>query len=189
MSFSRPFRRIALAFVVGLLFTLLPGAPWALAGKTSSTEHWQTSTPVSFTINPAPNGCYQVETPIYATGELRNEIELTTYPDGSRRVIDKGHARGTAVDDAGKRYRFNYENTATFTLPPSGAIVYVEMQDSFTLKGRARENQVSVRFHWLWTSVPSDPGANPTVATIPWPPSDNWVQFESIGEPLSCDPI
>jgi hypothetical protein len=54
---------------------------------------------------------------------------------------------------------------------------------------KSHDNLVTVKFHWLFTYTPADPSVAPSAATMPFPPTDNWVRLEEVGEPLSCDPL
>lgn len=94
---------------------------------------------------------------------------------------------GPAYDPNGKRYRFNYENTAVYTIPVNGTVVVAQMKDLFILRGGAKANRIYASFDWLWTFPAELAGDYPFAAGFP--PADNWAQFDTTGNPLGCDPI
>lgn len=174
--------------VVGLFaLVLLAAVPSAQARDGVTVEEVEFSDTVPFTISPGPDGCSQIERPLSGTAEIFHRVRTTTYPDGSRRIVDDGFSKGTAVDDQGRSYRYRYENQAILNVPPAGPLVIVEMRDTFTLRGHGQDNRIDASFHWLWTYQPSsldDPNAS-----FVYPPVDNWVQLQTSGDPLKCDPI
>lgn len=174
--------------MVGLFaLVLLASVPSAQATGGATVEETEFSETLPFTITPGPDGCYQVETAISGTATIIHHVRTTTYPDGSRRIVDDGSSEGTATDDHGRSYRYRYENRNILNVPPAGPLVIVEMRDKFTLRGHGRDNRIDARFHWLWTYQlvnQDDPFAD-----FVYPPVDNWVQFRTSGDPLRCDPI
>lgn len=177
-------RRLALGLIA---LTLLAAAPSAQAGDRPPVEKVTYSETLPFTIVPGPDGCDQVDTPISGTAVIYHEVRTTTYPDGSRRIVDDGFAKGTATDPQGKTYRYRYENRNIVTVAPEGPLALVDMRDEFTLRGHGRHNRIDAGFHWLWTFEPADLGD--PFASFVYPPVDNWVQLKTVGDPLNCDPI
>jgi hypothetical protein len=180
-------RRIIVG-VLALLFMASGSSVFAAQGGVQQEIH--SVDPVSFTMQPVANGsgCAQITTPVTAIGQQENDITVWTYPDGSRKVVHQAEAQGTAIDTNGKTYEFHYANKATYTVQPGGH-VQVDMSDSFQLKGQGRTNRVNANFHWLWTYDLSDPSTIPTSANVSYPPVDNWVQLQTVGDPINCDPI
>lgn len=185
-------RRLVAGLLGALLLVLTPSAI-AYDGHnvevTHSVEH------VSFTIlpgtdpDPATPGCHQINTTINGEGERSITVRTTTYPDGSRQIIDDGVAAGTATDSEGRRYHWTYKNRAIISIPPEGPLVIVEMKDVFKLRGGERENHIDARFHWIWTFEPADVDAVKSGLDVVFPPADNWIQLRTTGKPLACDPI
>lgn len=182
---NRTLRRIAL--VLALTIVVLAVAPWARAGDEPVVEETEFSETLPFVISSGPDGCSQVEDTISGTAVIHHHVRTTTYPDGSRRIVDDGVSAGTAVDDNGRHYRYRYTNRAILNVPPEGPLVIVEMTDKFVLRGQGQTNRIDASFHWLWTYPLEDP-ADP-FASFVFPPVDNWVQFHTHGDPLHCDPI
>lgn len=186
MSFtSQSLRRIALA--LALTIGLLVAVPGARAEDGPTVEKTEFSETLPFTINPGPDGCPQVANTISGTAVIEHRVRTTTYPDGSRRIVDDGVSKGTAVDDQGRTYHYRYENRAIVNVPPEGPLVIVDMRDKFSLRGQGRVNRIDASFHWLWTYQPAD--LSDPFASFVYPPVDNWVQFKTSGSPLTCDPI
>jgi hypothetical protein len=177
-------RRITVTLVALLVFI---GLPSAYATGNTTTEETEFSETIPFTIVPGPDGCNQIDRAISGTAVIYHKVRTTTYPDGSRRIVDDGFSKGAAVDDDGRSYRYRYENRAILNVPPAGPLVIVEMRDKFTLRGRGSANRIDASFNWLWTFQPGD--LNNVLADFAFPPVDNWVQFETSGDPLNCDPI
>jgi hypothetical protein len=179
---------IARKFVVALLLalTLLVGAPAAAAHSAGETIHYRTRAPVSFTLTPA---CATIHSDVMGTGEITHNIHGKIRADGSKRVVDDAIARGTAVDSAGKTYRFLYVNQTISTVPASGSPVQVQMRDSFRLHGRDGVNKVNVGFLWRWTYMPQNDDIPTSDSPGIWPPVDNWQQISTHGDPFTCDPL
>jgi hypothetical protein len=168
---------------------LLTSAATASADQGKTTDKQRVHDTISFSMKPGPEGCPNLQTALEATGESDITIKTTTYPNGSRQVVDDREVNGRVVDPTGKSHRFQYLHHTIFAQSADGTVVHVDMTDSFVIVEKGHKNMLEVRFHWLWTYTPSDPTAVPTVVTMPWPPVDNWVQLETGGDPLHCDPI
>jgi hypothetical protein len=177
-------RRIA---VGALALLLLAGVPTVRADQTTQKSH--TRGPVNFTLNAGSSACTQIQATLTGSGTFDNDFKVTTFPNGSRQVIDDKEASGKAVDPSGKSYKFIYRHHAVLSEAADGSVVHVDMADTFSIKEKDRPSLVRADFHWLWTYVPGDASTVPTATNMPWPPSDNWVQLETAGDPLNCDPI
>jgi hypothetical protein len=184
-------RRI-LASVVVLMILVASSTTSAAPRATSGGTH--ITTDVDFTLEAGSNGgCPQLKTAIHGTGVLTNDITVTNYPDGSRRIVDVGVSNGKATDANGGSYRYEYVNRAVIHVPAEGTLVIVEDTDSFTLRGGNRANRVRVSFHWLWTYQPESLANIVSFSKIGFPGLDpnatNVVKVKTISDPLLCDPI
>src|SRR5262245_5265624 len=96
--------------------------------------------------------------------------------DGVAHVQMNALATGTATDNEGGSYGFNYHNHASVTIQPGGFPFYFETTDHFNLEGKGNANHMHVGFVARVTfTSPSDP---PTV---------EFVNMK--GNPFFCDPI
>jgi len=176
--------------IVGMIaLLLLVNATIASADPRDITEKQHLRETTTFSMKAGPAGCPSLPTNLEGTGESRSTITTTTFANKSRQVTDDREVNGNVVDPSGKSRKFQYIHHTIFSQSADGAFVHVDMTDSFVIKDKGRTNFLEVRFHWLWTYMPADPTALPTATTMPWPPVDNWVQLESGGDPLHCDPI
>lgn len=133
---------------------------------------------VQFTIGPAQ--CPSLVDTISGTGNRTEVVTTRENADGSTRVIDNAFVNGVASDGGGGSYDFIYSNNNTISIPAGSGPIKYDMTDTFIMKGTKPANTLSVGFVWSWTHTP--PAAD-------WPPSDNWVQTQTIGSPLQCDPL
>lgn len=174
--------------VVGLFaLTLLAAVPSAQARDDTTVDVVEFSESIPFTINAGPDGCAQLTDSVSGTALIVHRVTTTTYPDGSRQIVDAASSAGTVVDEQGRSYRYRYQNQNIVTMAPDGPLAIVEMTDLFTLRGHGQANRIDASFHWLWTYQPTD--LDDPFASFVFPPADNWVQFETVGDPLRCDPI
>ncbi len=168
---------------------LLASSAIASADPRDTTEKQHLREDISFSMKPGLEGCPSLLTALEGTGESRSTITTTTFANKSRQVSDDREVNGNVVDPSGKSRKFQYIHHTILSQSAEGGVVHVDMTDSFVIKDKGRSNFMEVRFHWLWTYTPADPSAVQTVANMPWPPSDNWVQLETGGDPLHCDPL
>jgi len=128
----------------------------------------------------SPEQCSALTLAVNGTGQLHEVITTTTRADGSKRVFDNGFVQGTATDGMGGEYFFIYSNNWIRQFPAGGGTVQSRMIDTFLLTGNGDVNNLTEAFVWRWTYDPPDPE---------WPPSDNWLQIHTTGDPLHCDPL
>jgi hypothetical protein len=132
----RPSRPIfGAVLVVLLLLALAPAAASAAP---------QTQRPVSFTIDAAT--CSAITSDVTGTGVWREVTNTRVGQDGLTEVVYHATATGTAVDEQGTTYRFNYHNLQQFTLPADGSPHQIRMSDHFNLVGAGGANQIHVGF-------------------------------------------
>lgn len=133
---------------------------------------------VEFSIGPAQ--CPSLADTISGTGNRTEVITTRVNKDGSTRVIDNAFINGIASDGKGGSYDFIYSNNLVKVVPAGAGPIHYDMTDTFLMNGTNPDNSLAVGFVWSWDFTP--PAAD-------WPPSDNWVQTQTIGDPLSCDPL
>ena len=73
-------------------------------------------------------------------------------------------ATGTATDDAGGTYHFNYHNHSNVDVPPSGFPVQFRQNDHFNLEGTGSASGLHVGFLILMTIT--DPTSPPTITPL-----------------------
>lgn len=167
-------------YLVPLLFTLglLLGAAPASAGGTTTTHETRRE---SFTFELTPAQCPSLLVTLYGSGETFQVINMTTYADGSQKIVDNAVKTGTAWDSTGS-YHFRYHNHFVQDIPPSGAPIQAFMSDSFVLNGSGSAKHLKSGFVWRWTSnIPPGDNFPPNVAS--------WQIIATIGEGIACDPI
>jgi hypothetical protein len=140
----RPSRPIfGAVLVVLLLLALAPAAASAAP---------QTQRPVSFTIDAAT--CSAITSDVTGTGVWREVTNTRTGKDGQTYVVYNATATGTAIDEQGTTYRFNYHNHRNFAIPADGSPFQVRMSDHFNLVGAGGANQIHVGFVAVITFSP-----------------------------------
>lgn len=186
---------LARRLLAGLLVLVaLTSAQAARAGDGDNTVTTRTSAPVSWTLSPGSvGGCPQLVSEIKGQGTLTNKITVTTFGDGSRKIVDRAESRGNATDTDGRTYKYTYRNDATIYVPATGTQVIVEDSDTFTLRGGNSANRVDVSFHWLWTYQPASVADVAGFASVGFPGLDpnaiNVIRVATYSDPLLCDPI
>jgi hypothetical protein len=95
------------------------------------------TSPVTFRMSSKACQHLPPGTTLRAKGTMRSVTTTTVLAGGVTRVINSSHARGTATDQGGKRYVFDYSNTFTVrNAPPASPGIYTGlMYDLFTLSG------------------------------------------------------
>jgi hypothetical protein len=129
------------------------------------------------------------------------QITTKTKPNGSRQVDVFDVVTGTAVGDGSVsgRYIWIYENHAIYNIPESaGSVkVSVRMVDRFRLIGNGLNFDTS--FDWRWRFPVSEASTfepGPEFEGLVFPddavhPTNvlNFKAFDTVGQPLSCDPL
>jgi hypothetical protein len=87
--------------------------------------------PVAFVLTPAD--CPDIQTTITGSGEYFFRTNERTDKDGVTHIVVNVSANGTAVDEAGNTYRFNYHNNQQVTVQPGGFPMQVDFSDHFNL--------------------------------------------------------
>ena len=165
-----------------LVMILFAGAVPVSAKSTSGATHTVVNEPVSWTLNPGPGGCMNINAVINGSGQRHEEIVTKATRDGSTRAVYEDLVTGSAVDANGATYTFLYVNHSTWVTPASGTPVAIKMNDLFVLRAdNSRVNNLRVAFNWSWTYDP--------LTSAYWPPVDNFVKTFTVGDPYGCDPI
>lgn len=114
-------------------------------------------------------------------GERLEVVTTTTRDNGRQEIISNDFVTGTATDNEGNSYSFIYSNQLRQIIPRDGSPVKVHMTDTFVLSGDESDTSLSVGFVWSWKFRPPNEEL--------WPPSRDWEQHYTLGDPLNCDPI
>ena len=133
MRLSRPV--IGASLLALLVLVLAPAA----GSAASPTEF-----PVSFTIEAA--NCSDISSDVTGTGVWREVTNTRVGKDGLTVVVYNATATGTAVDEEGTIYRFNYHNHQEFVLPDDDSPHQIRMSDHFNLVGAGGANQIHAGF-------------------------------------------
>jgi hypothetical protein len=126
-----------------LLLLLLSLVPATLASAAPTVR------PVSFTID--AGSCPDITSDVTGTGVWREVTNTRVGADGQTYVVYNATASGTAVDEEGTTYRFNYHNHQQYALPADGSDHQVWMNDHFNLVGAGGANDIHVGFVGLIT--------------------------------------
>ena len=160
-------RRIAFLAVVitGLIF--LP----ASASAEITREHFS----VPFTI-PYDGPCAQLPPGLVVSGTADLYVITVVRVDqnGVTHVNINSRVTGTATDNEGGAYRFNYSSHMSDEFPSGGLPVQVKWTDHFNLVGNGRANQVHTGFNLRGTVTESGFEMN---------------FINTHGDPFSCDQI
>jgi hypothetical protein len=167
-------RRILVHLV--LVLTLLILVPSASA----ASSHEIVRETVTWTLPAGQCASLPAGISVSGTGERLEVINTKLNADGSSQILINDLVTGTAVDSSGGTYRFVYHNHSTQDVPSGSGPIHVNMVDSFVLNGNGSVGHMSVGFNWRWSYSPP--------AEI-WPPSDNFQQVSTRGDPFLCDPI
>jgi hypothetical protein len=163
-------KRFSIAAV--LIAALAIGAGPAVAGGGGATI---TSFPVSFVITSATCSELPPATTVTGTGTEKSiTVEKTT--NGVTFVHNTSHATGTATDQDGNTYVFDYSNSFTFSDAGSPGIFSGLVNDHFSLAGNGPAN-LNNGFQAVFTS-------------------DSFTPLKSHGDPIDfttgaarCDPL
>jgi len=157
--------RLKLAIVLAVIPILI--AP------TASAEATLVRTPVTFTLA----GCTSLPAGLVVSGSGESFFVANSRIDqNGNTVIEQNNlVTGTAIDNSGTTYNFNYHNHASLQTPPGGFPFSIESTDHFNLVGQGKANQMQVHFVIRATFT------SPTTFTIEF--------FRPHGSPFTCDPI
>lgn len=186
------------------LIHLVLAALIALVGVSASTpvgatggptiERYDTVIPVAWEMTPARCGRLQATT--RGTGSMREQTMIKHNADGSIDVIVSDVVSGTAIDDNGISYGWNYKNHQRTTIPaaPHNDRVSIHMSDLFTLNGGGSAGTAPFTIGLVWSWDYTNAGDLPPF-TGQWPPENNLVKHATIGDftatptGLDCDPV
>ena len=123
---------VVIAFAVVVMSTI-GAAPASAAGGGASKE----TNPVSFVLSSAGCANLPAGTTVNGTGVEKSITTTRTGRDGVTTIGNSTHAYGTATDQNGNTYVFNYSNEfrVSNTVADPGTFTGV-MTDSFSLAGR-----------------------------------------------------
>jgi hypothetical protein len=173
-------KRLAISTVTSIALALALGGEVAAAGATIDTF------PVSFTVTSGQCQYLPAGTTLTGSGTEKSITTVRTDANGITTIENSTHAKGTATDNQGNTYVFNYSNS--FRISNSAArpnIFSGTMTDSFTVAG----NGPAQLHNGFVATLTTDPS---TFATVTW-----HVQ-SSRGDPISfatgpvvphCDPL
>ncbi|HLJ50475.1 MAG TPA: hypothetical protein VKU01_30895 [Bryobacteraceae bacterium] len=155
---------------------LLALAPTILSMTTIPSVSAQANlfrSPVSFTLK----GCTQLPAGLVITGSGESLLVISTRTDkdGNTVVEHNNVVTGTATDNNGGSYIFNYADHATITMPPSVFPFTRSLTDHFNLLGQGQRNQMQVGFRADVTVI-----APNTFIISP---------INVRGDPMTCDAI
>jgi hypothetical protein len=122
-----------------LVTTLLAAAGLALGGTSALAADGGATIeefPVSFVITSATCSNLAAGTTINGAGTMTSITLMNTDKDGVTTVHNTSHASGTATDQAGNTYHFNYANNYRISNSAATPGVFSgRMTDSFSLAG------------------------------------------------------
>jgi hypothetical protein len=162
-------RWLAATAALLLLATIVQFATAHAAGAAVTIER----VPVSFVLT--PEQCPDIQSTISGESEYFVRAKERTDRNGVTHIFTNVTARGTATDEAGNEYSFNYHNVSSADVPPGGFPRVEHVTDSFNLVGHNGLNHLHVSF--VIDVTFAEEGAEPTVDEI------------SITGTPSCDPI
>ena len=153
------------AIIAGLIFLS------ASASAQTYREHFT----VPFTI-PYDGSCAQLPDGLVISGIADLYVVTVTKVDrnGVTNVNINSRAIGTATDNQGRAYRYNYSSHQSQEFPPGEYPVQIKWTDHFNLVGAGRTIQVHTGFVLRGTITASGFEMN---------------FINTYGDPFSCDPI
>jgi hypothetical protein len=144
----------------------------SLFPASASAEVTQIRVPISFTLT--PEDCPNLQGTVEGSGELFVVMNEQTSHNGVTRIIANYLATGTATDDEGATYVFNYHLHDNIRIPPEVFPVTVLENDHFNLVGKGKANHLHVGF---------------VVRVVVSAPDQFTVEFVNERGLLACDPI
>jgi hypothetical protein len=129
--------------------------------------------PVTFTLA----GCSQLPAGLIINGSGESLLIISTRTDKDGNTITERHnvVTGTATDNRGGTYLFNYASNSTITTPPGVFPFTLSGNDHFNLLGQGPGNQMQVGFN--------------ADATVTGPNTFIFNPVNVRGNPATCDPI
>lgn len=157
------------------LFTLVFIAGLIAIPSTASAETFREHFSIPFTI-PYDGACAQLPDGLVVSGTADLYVVTVVRVDrnGVSHVNINSRSTGTATDNQGGAYRFNYSSHMSQEFPPGEYPVQVKWTDHFNLVGAGRTIQVHTGFVLRGTI---------TAAGFEM----NFINTH--GDPFSCDPI
>lgn len=129
--------------------------------------------PISFTLK----GCTQLPPGLIISGSGESLLIISTRTDKDGNTVTQRHnvVTGTATDNNGGTYLFNYASNGTITTPPGVFPFTLSGTDHFNLLGHGKGNQMQVGFN--------------ADATVTGPNTFIFSPINVRGDPATCDPI
>ncbi len=157
------FSLFAAVFIAGLMITS--------ASAQTSREHFS----VPFTI-PYDGACAQLPDGLVVSGTADLYVVTTVRVDrdGVSHVNINSRSSGTAADNQGGTYRYNYSGHMSQEFPSGETNIQVKWTDHFNLVGAGRTIHVHTGFVLRGTITPSGFEMN---------------FINTYGDPFACDPI
>ena len=155
------------------LLALAPAILSMAAVPPASAQATLSRSTVSFTLA----GCTQLPPGLIITGSGESLIVASTRIDKDGNTVVERHnvVTGTATDNSGGTYIFNYASNATMTTPPGVFPITFSGTDHFNLLGHGKGNQMQVGFN--------------ADLTVTGPNTFIFSPVSVRGNPFSCDPI
>lgn len=181
---SRLFASIGLMKVrsiatVAVVIAALATSSLSAVSPLSSNEVIHDRFTVDFTIPFGPS-CADLPagvTEVSGTAEFFVVTTVRVDRNGVTHMNQNQFASGTATDDDGATYSFNYANHASFDIPPEEFPQEVRMTDHFNLNGKGKANHMHVGFVIVATITETN--------EFPWDPT----VISMRGDVFDCDPI
>jgi hypothetical protein len=108
----------------------------AFAASTAAAGVTVDEFPVSFVLTSATCPNLPTGTTVVGTGSEKSITNVLTDRNGATTVMNTSHAQGTATDQAGNTYVFNYSNSFSVSnTGPTDPVFAGRMVDSFSLAG------------------------------------------------------
>jgi hypothetical protein len=156
-----------------ILPALAPAILWMTIIASASAQATLFRSPLSFTLT----GCTQLPAGLVITGSGESLLVISTRTDkDGNTVVERNNVvTGTATDNNGGSYIFNYANHTTMTMPPSVFPFTMSLTDHFNLLGQGQGNQLQVGFR--------------ADATVIGPNTFIISPINLRGDPMTCDAI
>lgn len=146
---------------------------WMATIASASAQATLFRSPLTFTLK----GCTQLPAGLVITGSGESLLVISTRTDkDGNTVVERNNVvTGTATDNNGGSYIFNYADHGTITMPPSVFPFTMSLTDHFNLLGQGQGNQLQVGFR--------------ADATVIGPNTFIISPINLRGDPMTCDAI